>query len=483
MEEIYFKDEVKEKLFNGIEKLYKAVSSTMGPHGKTVTIVDAYNKPIVTKDGVSVAKAINFRDPVENVGAQLVKQAAEKTVSDAGDGTTTSTVLAYSLVKNLKDFNYNDVSKALEEIIPKVIAELKKNSKVLKQEDIKYVASVSANNDTKIGELIQKAFDFSKTIKVEESNNNEDVLETINGMQLDVSYFSKHFITDEKKGECNLISPSVIVIDGKLNNLDNLSIYIQELHKQNKSLLIITEEVNESVLKILESVKINNDMQICVIKSPGFGPFRKDLLNDICSFIDSKLYNPSKPLQNNNIGKLDSCKISKTKSILIKDPSIDISNKIQDLSEYTKTLEGYDKELVEKRIEYLTAQVSIIKVGGRTELEMKERKDRIDDAVLAVSSALEEGIVEGGGHALVYTIPTDKAEYTDIEMAIYKSLNSPFYTIWQNGGIKDFNRNMFDLNIVDPLKVTRCALENAVSVAKTILSTDTVVLNEYLWKV
>lgn len=503
MEEIYFGEDAKNKLYNGIEKLYKAVSSTMGPNGKTVVILDEYNRPGVTKDGVSVARAISFKDPIENIGAQFVKQAAENTVNEAGDGTTTATVLAYALIKNLKDFNILDINKALDEIIPQVIEELKKNSRQLKNEDIKYVASISANNDIQIGELIQQAFNFSRTVKVEESINNEDTLHTIEGMQLDVSYFSKHFINVPKKAECNFTKPKVLLIEGKIDKLNNIAELISKTHEQDKELLIITEGISEVALKYLETNVLSLGLKVCVIKTPGFGPHRKDLIQDLSKFTGASILSDlSKPIDNMNLlGELESCKISKSNSLLIKSNNIDIYDYIFTLEQLLKSdsLELYDKDLLNKRIEGLNSKVSIIKVGGRTELEMKERKDRYDDAVLAVSSALEEGIVEGGGKALSETIRsfTDQinissdpnndiiissVDIDSIEGSIAFSLIFPYNKIVENGCNIIYEDNMFDKNIIDPLKVTRCALENAVSVARTILSTDTVVLNEYLWK-
>lgn len=497
MEEIYFEQEAKEKLFNGIEKLYKAVSSTMGPNGKTVVILDEYNNPTVTKDGVSVARSVSFKDSVENIGAQLIKQAAEKTLNTAGDGTTTATVLAYSFIKNLSNFNIIDVNKAFDEIIPKVIKQLKLNSRELKNEDIKYVASVSANNDIQIGELIQHAFDFSKIVKVEESNNNEDKLETIEGMQLDTSYFSKHFVNTEKKGEVNFTRPNVLIVDGKIEKLDNLAPLIGDSHNNGQELLIICDYISETALKHLETNKLSLGLKICVIKSPGFSTHRKDLLKDISRFTGATIISVSdltRPITNTTVfGRLESCKISKNNSLLIKSKDIDLEDYIFTLESFRDSdIEKHDKELLNQRIEGLKAKVSLIKVGGTTELEMKERKDRIDDAVLAVACALEEGIVAGGGVAL-YKIfhnymdnnmnslePLTAKEI--LERTLLDSLGKPMFKIIENGATINHDNNMFDLNIIDPLKVTRCALENAVSVAKTILSTDTVVLNQYLWK-
>lgn len=483
MEEIYFNKEGREKLIEGVNKLNKAVSSTMGPNGRTVIIPDRTNgKYKVTKDGVSVAREIFFKDPIENIGAQLAKQASEKTVEDAKDGTTTSTVLTTAFVNNLKDFDFKDVNKAFDEIIPQIIKQLKLNSRELKHEDIKHIASISANNDLQIGKLIQQAYDHSNVVKIEESSNIEDILDTLPGMSLPVSYFSKHFITNPSKGTCELTNINTLIIDGKLEKLENFRPILELTQQPNNSLLIIVEDIHEQALRKLETFVLSQSLPICVIKAPGFSKHRKDLLEDLCVFTNSTLVKDlTKFYDVNIVGKLKSCKISKNNSILVKNDDIDVSSKIKELNEWYKDtdLTSYDKELINQRIEYLKGKISIIKVGGKTENEMKERYDRYDDAVGAVACALEEGIVEGGGMALrnISNLKSFKDILPEVEWQIYNSLYQPSNIIF-NG---EYKYNMFEQNIIDPLKVTRSALENAVSVAKVILSTEAIVLNESEW--
>ena len=486
MEEIYFNKEGRDKLISGVNKLNKAVSSTMGPNGKCVIIPDRKNNNYkVTKDGVSIAREIFFKDPIENIGAQLAKQAAEKTVEDAGDGTTTATVLTTAFVNNLKEFDSKDINKAFDEIIPKVIEQLKINSRELKHEDIKHVASISANNDLQIGELIQQAYNHSDIVKIEESSNTEDILDTLPGMLLPVSYFSKHFITNQSKGICEFTNVNTLIIDGKLEKLENFRSVLELTQQPNNSLLIIVEDIHEQALRKLETFVLSQTLPICVIKSPGFSKHRKDLLQDLCDFTESTLITDLSKIYNTDVlGKLQSCKISKNNSILVKDDNVDISNKLEVLNELFKNTEltEYDKDLIKQRIEYLKGKISIIKVGGKSELEMKERFDRYDDAVKAVACALEEGIVEGGGVALQYARYPSLQKYKvldSLECKLYNSLLSPYQKIF--GENLNINRNCFEQNIIDPLKVTRCALLNAVSVAKTILSTEAVVLNEMEW--
>lgn len=485
MEEIYFDKEGRDKLINGVNKLNRAVSSTMGPNGKNVIIPNRSNgKYKVTKDGVSIAREIFFKDPIENIGAQLAKQAAEKTVEDAGDGTTTATVLTTAFVNNLKDFDYKDINKAFDEIIPKVIEQLKFNSRELKHEDIKHVASISANNDLQIGELIQQAYNHSDIVKIEESSNTEDILDTLPGMSLPVSYFSKNFITNQSKGTCEFTNVNTLIIDGKLEKLENFRSILELTQQPNNSLLIIVEDIHEQALRKLETFVLSQTLPICVIKSPGFSKHRKDLLQDLCDFTGSNLITDLAKIYNTDVlGKLQSCKISKNNSILVKDDNIDIADKLEVLNELSKNTEltEYDKDLIRQRIEYLKGKISIIKVGGKSELEMKERFDRYDDAVKAVSCALEEGIVEGGGVALMNASSIIKGPDL-ININIHNALLSPRNTIVVNGSIIDDSLNMmYKNNIIDPLKVTRCALENAVSIAKVILSTEAIVLNETEW--
>lgn len=493
MKEIFFDKEGRDKLINGVNKLNKAVSSTMGPNGKNVIIPDrSTGKYKVTKDGVSVAREIFFKDPIENIGAQLAKQAAEKTVENAGDGTTTATVLTTAFVNNLKDFDYKDINKAFDEIIPKVIEQLKLNSRELKHEDIKHVASISANNDLQIGELIQQAYNHSDIVKIEESSNTEDILDTLPGMSLPVSYFSKHFITNQSKGTCEFINVNTLIIDGKLEKLENFRVILELTQQPNNSLLIIVEDIHEQTLRKLETFVLSQSLPICVIKSPGFSKHRKDLLQDLCDFTGSTLITDLSKIYNTNVlGKLQSCKISKNNSILVKNDNINIDNKLEILNNLSKDIEltEYDKDLIKQRIEYLKGKISIIKVGGKSELEMKERFDRYDDAVKAVACALEEGIVEGGGQALYdcsYELLKEYSEIKGCTKYILESIETPFKIIDLENIINNMEgplmyRNMFDLNIIDPLKVTRCALLNAVSVAKTILSTEAIVLNESEW--
>ena len=496
MKEIYFKKEAKDLLFSGIQKLHDAVASTLGPNGKTVIIPDNKskyeNKYKVTKDGVSVAREIYFKDVVENIGAQMVKEVCELQVEQAGDGTTTAIVLANAFIQNLKDFNSNEINKAFDEIIPKIIEQLKLNSKELKREDIKYVASISANNDIQIGDIIQQAYNFSNIIKIEESSNLKDFIENIEGMKLDTSYMSKRF-TNTPKEHCELDNPHVLLLDGKLEDLMSFKVILESVANKDEPILIITEYISEKELRKLESQVLSGNIKLCIIKTPGFGPVRKDFIRDLSDFTGAEIIN----IQSNKqyspacLGKLKSCIITKNSSLLIKHESVNINEIVENLTALSKNKEltKYDVEIINKRIQNLSAKASIIKVGGGSEIEMKERYDRYDDAVKAVACALEEGIVEGGGQALYdcsYKLLKEYSEVKGCSKYILESIETPIKIIDLGNIINNMKgplmyKNMFDLNIIDPLKVTRCALENAVSIAKTILSTDCVVLDQRLW--
>lgn len=482
--EISHNKEAKDLLIEGVNELNDVVSKTMGPNGSTVIIPSnkEYGKYIVTKDGVSVAEATKFQDPIKNIGAQLVKEAARNTVKEAGDGTTTATVLATAFINNLKDFPYKEVEKNLNEIIPQIIKHLENNSKKLELKDIIHVAQISANNDSVIAEVIQNAYNHSTTVKIEEGNDVNDVLELIDGVALNTGYMSKHFETKPEKGVCELDEPKVLIVDGKIETLKPFEPIIQDAAVNNYPLLIITEHINENLLRYLESNVLSGNIKLAVMKSPGFSSHRKNLLEDLSQLTKSEIVKDmSKPVPLFVLGKLQSASLTHNKSVLVKDKSIDITKLINILESRLKLeTEDYNKELLQQRIENLKGGVSIIKVGGKTETEMKERFDRYDDAVRAVSCALEEGIVEGGGLSLYKTTPEDFEGIEPLISQIYRSLWSPRIQIATNGSV--YGGDMFKQNIIDPLKVTKTALLNAVAVAKTILSTEAVVLHESEWK-
>lgn len=492
--EIYTGEDAKEKLLEGIDELSSAVLATMGPAGRTVIIQDEYGRPYATKDGVSVANAIRFKDPVKNIAATLIKEVAQKTADEAGDGTTTSICLAqafvrYGMEKLEHETSLTDLQNAIDDVVKDTLLELKKRSRKLALKNINKVATISANNDEKIGALIQKAYNHSIHVKVEEGKNREDTIELVNGMTHDVSYMNNGFVTDEKRKEVNFPTPVVIVTDQKVSDLTAFEFLIQKADVHKQGLVFFVEDMTEQCINQL--LAVNHRVKSVVIKAPGFGQYRKDHLKDIATFTGAKLITSlgREPIFESSTGTAEQIVVSKLNTIITKRSSIDLTEVIKDLEIQKKEakLNDYDREFVNDRINNLTGNMAIISVGGNSEVEMKERKDRIDDAVLAVKSALAEGIVEGGGVALVkiydILVNSPKGNKNKLYRAMLDVLMTPSYQIFTNsdGKINYTGEDRFKLGIVDPHKVTRCALENAASVAKVILSTEAVVLHERLW--
>lgn len=496
--EIITGSKAKDLLLEGIEDLAEAVLATMGPDGRTVIIQDMYGKPYVTKDGVSVANAISFKDPIKNIAATLIKEVAQKTADEAGDGTTTSICLAQSLIRHGLDCLSDDevtiiqLQRAIDDIVADTLKELKNHSRKLSKKNINKVATISANNAKDIGTLIQGAYNHSINVKVEEGKHREDKVELVNGMSHDITYISNSFVNDEKRKEFNVEGARVIVCSYVVGDLQPFEAILQHSAERNEPVVFFVEDMTEACVKTLERFIHRGLLSVCAIKAPGFGQYRKDHLKDLASFTEATLLTEHWPNVPGSItGKAKRIVASKLNTIITKIDTIDLSEKIKDLETQRKEakLNDYDRGFVTDRINNLTGGMAVISVGGNSEVEMRERKDRIEDAVLAVRSALEEGIVEGGGKALVMTynklINTEKANKDSLYATLLNILLSPSFQIFMNsdGRINDnYDEDRFKSGIVDPFKVTRCALENAASVAKTILSTEAVVLNEELWK-
>lgn len=488
VKEIKLGEGLKEKLLAGVNTLSNVVTLTLGPNGNTVIIADEYGEPYITKDGVSVANYITLEDPVENIAATLLKQVAKKTVEEAGDGTTTSICLAQSLIN--KGFslleegnNYNDLKKELEKLEEDTVDYLFTESKDLKKENIVNVATISANNDTNIGKLIQKAYNHSPIVKVEEGNKTEDELITINGMELDTGYLDNAFINVPSKEAIVYEDALVLIINGKLDKLDDIATLLRKVGEQ--PVVIIADHVHEQVRSILRNNYNSGALRVALVKSPGFAAHRKNLMKDLAVYCGGTIIEPHVKYTGAEVfGHLNNVHIGKYKTIFTnKHNDLETVSRANDLANVFTDLEaGPEKDLMRQRLEYLKGKVALIRVGGKSEVEMKERRDRIEDATLSVQCALEEGIVQGGGKALLL------ASMKMTDNRFYSCLSAPYNIIFKDntnrdGSLKlDLTKNMFTLNIIDPLKVTRCALQNAISVAKTILGTSAMVLNEQLWK-
>lgn len=479
MKEIKNGEELIKKLSDGINKIADVVTTTLGPSGNTVIIADEYGEPYITKDGVSVSNYVTLEDPVENIAAKLLKQVAKKTVEEAGDGTTTSICLARAFINQgfellNKGVDYSKLKRNLNQLEELVINELLINAKELNKDNIIDVATISANNDKKIGQIIQNAYEHSEIVKIEEGNNTEDDLITINGMQLDTGYLDKVFINVPSKQSIMYDNPKIILIKGKLNKLDNISYLLNQIN--DGPIIIVADHVSEQTREILRENYNRGAISIGLVKSPGFAEHRSNLMDDLAIYTGATLLSPhTKYTDVSVIGNLSSITVEKNKCLFTNNlNNINVEEHLSDLKKVYDSLEGeQDKYLLEQRIEKLNGKISVIKVGGNSELEMKERKDRIEDAVLAVQCALEEGIVQGGGCAL-YNIKTDNL--------FEKCLGAPLQKILHNGAEFNYLEDVSKQNIIDPVKVTRIALQNAISVAKTILGTDSIVLNERLWR-
>lgn len=476
MEEILIGDEVKIKLQKGINKLSNAVLKTYGPYGGTVLIADEYDRPYVTKDGVSVSNYITLKDPIENMAIILLKEVAQKTVEQAGDGTTTSICLAQSLInKGYKlleqGYDYNVIKKNLVELEDLTITKLKEIAVKLNKNNIIDVATISSNNDSEVANLIKDAYMHSDVVKVQHSDLSEDKLITVNGMKLNGSYFNKAFINNDKKQSIEYDKVTFIIIEGKLDKMNVVSDFIQK--NPDKNIIIMADHFSDEIVSVFKSNYNRGALKIGLVKTPGFAQHRKDLVKDIITY--TKAYHS---LNGYYIAELDSLTATKDSLVISKETGVDNSKdlmfKLKDAIELSD-VDDYSKDLLNQRLENLKGSVSIIKVGAKSESEMKEKKDRFDDAVLAVSCAIEEGIITGGGVTL-----NDIYKDSNSENIFIACLASPYKTIQKS--YKEGELIINKDNVIDPVKVTRCALQNAISVAKIILSTDTVVLNERLWK-
>ena len=498
-----FGQDAKDQIFKGIEKLTKAVSSTLGASGKCVILEDDHGKPIITKDGVTVANSVVLFDAVENMGATLLKEAARKTVEEAGDGTTTATVLAEAILKYAVEENINtrELKQGINSAIKKVVDYLEKISIPVEGNMINQVATISANNDIKLGKLIGGAFkEVGKTgiVMMEESKELESSVKIIDGMQYAKPIKSLHFVTDQVKGTCELKNPLVLIVESKIENIRKIQGVLEYVIKNNKPLFIVAD-VEPQVLAALAMNKMKGNIKVCIVDAPVYGFTKKEKLNDLALMTGATVINEDlgDDMDLISVDHLGSAK----KIISGKDNTIIQVNEtpeaVQEL--ITELHEKQSKEKLpglkmayEKRLALLAAKVAVVKVGANSEIELKEKSDRVEDAICATRAAIKEGIVPGGGIALLNAALNMK-ENNAGEKVLSKAILSPFKTILDNAGYKEYNIpdkdgygidvvtgnmvNMIDSGIIDPLLVTKSALVNAASVATTILSTDCIINN------
>lgn len=513
--EIIFSDEARNKLYEGVKKLNDAVKVTMGPRGRNVLIQKSFGAPTITKDGVSVAKEIELKDSLENMGAALVREVASKTADQAGDGTTTATILAHAIFKEgLRNItagaNPIEVKRGMDKACEAIIAELKKLANAVKdKKEIAQVATISANSDEKIGALIADAMEKvgkDGVITVEEAKSINDELSVVEGMQFDRGYLSPYFITNAEKMIVELSSPYILLFDKKITSLKDLLPILEQIQKTGKPLLIIAEDIEGEALATLVVNKLRGVLNISAVKAPGFGDRRKAMLEDIAiltggEVISEELGRTLESASVQDLGQASSVIIDKDNTTIVNgagDKKAIAARITQIKAQIAETTSDYDKEKLQERLAKLSGGVALIKVGAATETEMKEKKDRVDDALSATKAAVEEGIVIGGGAALIKAKAKIKLKLEGDEAIggaiVERALKAPLRQIAENAGFdagvvvhsvettkgehhgfdaaKGEYVDMLKAGIVDPVKVERIALQNAVSVASMLLTTE-----------
>ncbi|MDC0463223.1 chaperonin GroEL [Flavobacteriaceae bacterium] len=515
--DIKFDIDARDGLKRGVDALANAVKVTLGPKGRNVIISKSFGAPQVTKDGVSVAKEVELEDPLENMGAQMVKEVASKTNDLAGDGTTTATVLAQAIVKEgLKNVaagaNPMDLKRGIDKAVTSITADLEKQAKKVgnSSEKIKQIASISANNDNNIGELIASAFGKvgkEGVITVEEAKGTDTYVDVVEGMQFDRGYLSPYFVTDADKMIADLENPYILLFDKKISNLQEILPILEPVSQSGRPLLIIAEDVDGQALATLVVNKLRGGLKIAAVKAPGFGDRRKAMLEDISILTGGVVISEERGFSLENadltmLGTAESVTIDKDNTTIVNGSGNvnDIKARVNQIkAQIETTTSDYDREKLQERLAKLAGGVAVLYVGAASEVEMKEKKDRVDDALHATRAAVEEGIVAGGGVALVRAQKMlEKLDALNIDEAtgiqiVSKAIESPLRTIVENAGGEgsvvinkvlegkgDFGYDaksdsyvdMLKAGIIDPKKVTRVALENAASVSGMILTTE-----------
>ena len=520
--EIFFDTESRENLKKGVDILANAGKVTLGPKGRNGILDKKFGAPNVTKDGVSVAKEIDLKEPIENMGAQLVKEVASKTADDAGDGTTTATVLAQAIFANgIKNVaagaNPMDLKRGIDKAVVNVVENLKSQSKDIKgSNEISQVATVSANNDSEIGDMIANAMEKvgkDGVITVEEAKGTETEVKTVEGMQFDRGYLSPYFVTNSEKMEAELEDPYILIYDKKISNMKELLPILEAVSQSGKPLMIIAEDIEGEALATIVVNKIRGSLKVAAVKAPGFGDRRKAMLEDIAILTGGTVISEERGYKLESatidyLGNAEKINIDKDNTIIVSGngKKADINARVNQIKQQIdNTTSEYDKEKLQERLAKLSGGVAILYVGAATEVEMKEKKDRVDDALHATRAAVQEGIVAGGGIAFIRSLKSlDKLsldnEDQNTGIAIIKSaLEAPIRTIVENSGEEgsviiqkvkegkgDYGYNassgkyesMFNAGIIDPTKVTRLSLENAASISSLLITTECVVVDE-----
>ncbi len=522
--QIFFDIEGRNKMKKGVDILANAVKVTLGPKGRNVVIEKKFGAPAVTKDGVTVAKEIELEDPIENMGAQMVKEVASKTADIAGDGTTTATVLAQSIIsEGLKmvaaGANPMDLKRGIDKAVALVVANLKSQSQAVGNDSkkIQQVASISANNDETIGKLIAEAFakvGKEGVITVEEAKGTDTTVDVVEGMQFDRGYISPYFVTNSEKMEVELQNPYILIYDKKIAAMKDILHILEKVAQSGRPLLIIAEDLEGEALATLVVNKLRGTLKVAAVKAPGFGDRRKEMLTDIAILTAGTVISEEQGFKLENadlsyLGQASSVTIDKDNTTVVggKGKKVDITARVNQIkAQVENTTSDYDKEKLQERLAKLAGGVAVLYIGAATEMEMKEKKDRVDDALHATRAAVEEGIVPGGGVAYIRAIDALEAkvrgqiedEQTGMQI-VRRALEEPMRTLTANAGIDgsivvqkikegkgDFGfnartevyENLFKAGVIDPTKVSRVALENAASIAGMLLTTEAVIADK-----
>jgi len=521
--DISFNIDARDQLKKGVDELANAVKVTLGPKGRNVIIEKKFGAPHITKDGVTVAKEIELSDSFQNTGAQLVKEVASKTGDDAGDGTTTATVLAQSIVsvgmKNVTaGANPMDLKRGIDKAVEAVVASIKKQSEKVGDDydKIEQVARISANNDATIGKLVADAMrKVSKdgVITIEEAKGTDTTIGVVEGMQFDRGYLSAYFVTNTEKMQCEMENPYILIYDKKISNLKDMLPILEPAVQTGRPLLIVAEDVDSEALTTLVVNRLRSQLKICAVKAPGFGDRRKEMLEDIAILTGGLVISEEKGLKLEQatiemLGSAEKVTITKDNTTIVNGAGAkeNIETRINQIKAQIKTTTSdYDKEKLQERLAKLAGGVAVLYVGAASEVEMKEKKDRVDDALCATRAAIEEGIVPGGGVAYIRAIEVlegmkgDNADETTGIEIIKRAIEEPLRQIVANAGKEgavvvqkvregkgdfgynahtDVYENMYAAGVVDPAKVARVALENAASIAGMFLTTECVVVEK-----
>ena len=520
VKDIKFGNDARSKMLNGVTTLAKTVKVTLGPKGRNVILDKSYGAPKITKDGVSVAKEIELADKFENMGAQLVKEVAQKTADKAGDATTTATVLAEAIIKEgckavAAGMNPMDLKRGIDLAVEAVVEDVKSRSKPIKtSEEIAQVGTISANGDRAIGEYLAQAMEKvgnEGVITVEDAKGLETELEVVEGMQFDRGYLSPYFVTNPEKMNCEYDSPYILLYDKKLSNLQPLVPVLEAIVQSSRPLLIVAEDIEGEALATLVVNRIRGGLKVCAVKAPGFGDRRKAMLEDIAILTGGQVVSEDLGMKLENV-TLDMLGTAKKVEITKDDTTIIDGDGVKDLikarveqikKQIEDTSSDYDREKLQERLAKLSGGVAVIKVGGSSEVEVKEKKDRIDDALHATRAAVKEGVVAGGGVALLYATraldkvnPENQDQKVGVDI-IRKAIQAPIRQIAENAGVdgavvagkvlesKDTNYgynaqsgeyvDMVKSGIIDPTKVVRTALQDAASVGGLLITTESMV--------